>query len=121
MRSSNLHHPIGDGWLGSSGGARQRPAQRVRRLQGRLSGVEPTARSGGSPGMRSTPTLSMEDGGSHNDLHRHCQGRTRASDDEPDTRKNDKVGGVGACVAPLASITLPAAAVVAPLPHRPRG
>jgi hypothetical protein len=67
----------------------------VRRLQGRLSGVEPTARFGGSLAMRSTPTLSMEDVGSHNDLHRHCQGRTRGGDDEPDTRRNGKVGGGG--------------------------
>jgi hypothetical protein len=79
------------------------------------SGVEPTARSGGSLAMRSTPTLSMEDVGSHNDLYRHCQGRTRAGDDEPEG------GRVGACVAPPALITLPAAAVAAPLPHRPSG
>jgi hypothetical protein len=41
--------------------------------------------------MRSTPTLSMEDVGSHNDLYRHCQGRTWAGDDEPEG------GGGGLC------------------------
>jgi hypothetical protein len=74
--------------------------------------------------MRSTPTLSMEDVGSHNDLHRHCQGRTRGGDDEPDTRRNGKVGGgggVGACVFPQSLITLPVAAVAARLPHQPSG
>jgi hypothetical protein len=78
------------------------------------------ARSGGSLAMRSTPTLSMEDGGSHNGLRECCRGRAQAGDDEPDTRKNGKVGGGGG-VAPLASVTLPAAAVAAPLPHRPSG
>jgi hypothetical protein len=53
------------------------------------------ARSGGSLAMRSTPTLSMEDGGSHNGLRECCRGRAQAGDDEPDTRKNGKVGGGG--------------------------
>jgi hypothetical protein len=83
--------------------------------------VEPTARSGGSLEMRSTPTLSMEDGGSYNGLRERCRGQAWAGDDEPDTRRNSKVGGGGACVAPPASVTLPAVAVVAPLPHRPSG
>jgi hypothetical protein len=69
--------------------------------------------------MRTTPTRSMEDGGSHNGLRGRCRGR--AGDEESDTRKNGKVGGVGACVAPPASVPLPAAAVAAPLPHRPSG
>jgi hypothetical protein len=100
MRSSNLHHPIGDGWLGSSGAARRWPAQCVRQLHGRLSGVEPTARSGGSLDMRSTPTLSMEDEGSHNGLRERCRGRARAADDEPDMRRYGKVGagGGGGCL-----------------------
>jgi hypothetical protein len=51
------------------------------------------ARSGGSLVMRSTPTLSMEDGGSHNGLRERCRGRARAGDDEPDTRRNGMVGG----------------------------
>jgi hypothetical protein len=55
------------------------------------------ARSGGSLAMRSTPTLSMEDGGSHNGLRECCRGRAQAGDDEPDTRKNGKVGGGGLC------------------------
>jgi hypothetical protein len=46
--------------------------------------------------MRSTTTLSMEDGSSHNGLHECCRGRAQAGDDEPDTRKNGKVRG-GLC------------------------
>jgi hypothetical protein len=53
------------------------------------------ARSGGSLVMRSTPTLSMEDGGSHNGLRECCRGRAQAGDGEPDTRKNGMVGGGG--------------------------
>jgi hypothetical protein len=72
--------------------------------------------------MRSTPTRSMEDGGSHNGLHGRCRGRSRAGDEESDMRKNGKVGGgVGACVAPPALVPLPVAAVAAPLPHQPSG
>jgi hypothetical protein len=63
----------------------------MRQLQWRFSEVEPMARSGGSLAMRSTPTLSMEDGGSHNSLRECCRGRAQAGDDEPDTRKNGKV------------------------------
>jgi hypothetical protein len=43
--------------------------------------------------MRTTPTRSMEDGGSHNGLRGRCRGR--AGDEESDTRKNGKVGGGG--------------------------
>jgi hypothetical protein len=119
MQSSNLHHPIGDRWLGSSGGARWWLAQHARWLQGQLARVEPTARSGGSLTMRSTPTRSMEDRGSHHGLRVRHRGQAWAGDEEPDTRKNIKVEGVGACVSPLASVPLLAASVAAPLPHRP--
>jgi hypothetical protein len=108
-----------DRWLGSSGGARRCLAQHARWLQGRLARVEPTARSGGSLTMRSTPTRSMEDRGSHHGLRGRHRGQAWAGDEEPDTRKNIKVEGVGAYVSPLASVPLLAASVAAPLPHRP--
>jgi hypothetical protein len=99
MRSSNLHHPIRDGWLRLSSGAQRQPAQCMRRHQGRLTGVEPSALSGGSLATRSTSTWSTEDGGSHHSLRGRRWGRARASDEEVDTRKDGEVGeGAGLVV-----------------------
>jgi hypothetical protein len=92
MRSSNLHHPIGDGWLRLSSGAQRQPAQCMWRHQGRLIGVEPSALSGGSLAMRSTSTWSTEDGGSHHSLRGRRWGRARAGDEEVDMRKDGEVG-----------------------------
>jgi hypothetical protein len=53
---SNLHRPFMNERPEWGSGAQWRPVRRARRRQGRLTRVEPIARSGGPSTTRSSPT-----------------------------------------------------------------
>jgi hypothetical protein len=69
--------------------------------------------------MRSTPTQSTEDGGSHHGFRGRRWDRARTGNEEVDMKNVGEVRG--ACGAPPALVLLSAAAVVAPLPQQPSG